>query len=234
MKKDCDVVKDIIDTWEREGGLDSSDLKILDEHIQTCRHCRERYRFLLPFILQDGTDNDAVSVTVPVGSLLRDDDVGPESSESSDDVIDRVMAGIEGESPEQPGRGLFRYIATAAAIVLALGITMKYVVFPTGPTVPAGKAETAQNVEYVQIQFKLTAPEAGSVPLVGDFTEWEVSKVQLEDPDDDGVWEAEVRLKKGNVYLYNFVIDGEEWIVDPESMMQIEDGFGGESSMLTL
>ena len=69
---------------------------------------------------------------------------------------------------------------------------------------------------------------------MGDFTDWESSKITLKDPDGDGVWEAEVKLKKGDVYSYNFVIDGEEWIPDPNSLTQVDDGFGGKSSLLSL
>ena len=40
------------------------------------------------------------------------------------------------------------------------------------------------------VRFTLTAPEAEQVVLVGDFTDWETSKLELTDPDGDGVWEA--------------------------------------------
>ena len=86
----------------------------------------------------------------------------------------------------------------------------------------------------VVVRFELVAPEAGSVSLVGDFNDWDDERHMLRDRDQDGVWEIEVPLQRGNVYTYNFLINGNEWIPDPSAVNHIEDPFGGEKSVLNL
>ncbi|MBN1699297.1 MAG: isoamylase early set domain-containing protein [Spirochaetales bacterium] len=85
----------------------------------------------------------------------------------------------------------------------------------------------------VNMKFTLAAPEASSVALVGDFNGWDTAKTPLRKTG-EGMWQIDVRLKKGRVYTYNYVIDGEEWITDPAALINVDDGFGGESSLLKL
>jgi hypothetical protein len=46
------------------------------------------------------------------------------------------------------------------------------------------------------------------------------------------VWSILVPLSPG-VHQYGFVIDGERWVADPLSA-QIDDGFGGVNSQLSI
>jgi 1,4-alpha-glucan branching enzyme len=60
------------------------------------------------------------------------------------------------------------------------------------------------------------------VYLVGDFNDWGQNrdrlvfdpKFAMNGPDTDGVWRAEIDMKPGR-YAYQFVIDGDHWIADP-------------------
>jgi hypothetical protein len=56
----------------------------------------------------------------------------------------------------------------------------------------------------------------------------------MHDPNRDGVWQVDVRLKRDSINTYNFVIDGKQWIADPRSQAQVDDGFGGKTSVLRL
>ena len=68
------------------------------------------------------------------------------------------------------------------------------------------------------------APKAHLVYLAGDFNDWGHNRDGLVfdpqfvmyGPDGDGVWHTEVELKPGR-HLYQFVIDGDHWIADPNS-----------------
>ncbi|MEM6290611.1 MAG: DUF1592 domain-containing protein [Myxococcota bacterium] len=76
-----------------------------------------------------------------------------------------------------------------------------------------------------------------SVQLAGSFNAWT--------PDaDDGAWSlsydaaadrwsGEAPLAPGE-YAYKFVIDGTDWIPDPENPQTADDGFGGSNSVLTV
>jgi len=85
----------------------------------------------------------------------------------------------------------------------------------------------------VDVRFVLVAPEASSVWLAADFNQWAADGYALS-RNSDGSWEITVPLRKGRAYAYNFVIDGERWVVDPSSPSRLDDGFGGSSSSLTL
>lgn len=97
-----------------------------------------------------------------------------------------------------------------------------------------GGTEPAAERRTVVVRFELVAPEASSVALVGDFNGWDERTHSLTDRDGDGVWEVEVPLQRGEVYTYNFLLDGGEWIPDPNAVNHIEDSFGGEKSVLNL
>lgn len=88
--------------------------------------------------------------------------------------------------------------------------------------------------DEILVRFEVPVSGAGNVFLVGDFTQWETGRLPLRDENRDGVWEITVRLEKGRVYAYNFLIDGTTWITDPSVTNQVDDGFGGKNSVITL
>jgi 1,4-alpha-glucan branching enzyme len=68
------------------------------------------------------------------------------------------------------------------------------------------------------------APDAHLVYLVGDFNDWGHNrnglvfdpKLAMNGPNSDGVWLAIIHLKPGR-HAYQFVIDGDHWITDPNA-----------------
>lgn len=88
--------------------------------------------------------------------------------------------------------------------------------------------------ETIVVRFELQAPDAREVSVVGNWNRWNPEAQKLEDPDGDGVWEIEIHLNKGEEHQYQFLIDGENWIPDPEAPLQVEDGFGGVNSVLQI
>jgi 1,4-alpha-glucan branching enzyme len=98
---------------------------------------------------------------------------------------------------------------------------------PTG-TAPVAETHAAPAPMYVQ--FRLDAPNASSVQLVGSFTGWE-PRYELHETS-PGVWSVLVPLKPG-VHDYGFMVDGERWVVDPKAP-QVDDQFGGTNSRLSL
>jgi hypothetical protein len=82
----------------------------------------------------------------------------------------------------------------------------------------------------VYVQFRLQAESASSVALAGSFTGWQ-PEYSLH-PSADGVWTVVLPIHPG-VHDYVFVVDGERWVPDPYAP-QVDDGFGGTNSRLTL
>jgi hypothetical protein len=114
-------------------------------------------------------------------------------------------------------------LAIAAALVLA--VVRPWAGAPPSPleTEVAGR---------VYVQFLVEAGAAESVHLAGDFSDWQPT-ISLEDYDGDGIWSGRVPLEPG-VHEYMFVIDGSEWVPDPNAAGSRDDGFGRQNSLLAV
>ncbi len=117
----------------------------------------------------------------------------------------------------------------AAAAALALIILL-----PRSEAPAPGSAPTTGPVAEatIYVQFMLEAPSAQSVAVAGDFNSW-LPELALTDPDGDGVWTGRVALKPG-VHQYMFVIDGSQWLTDPEAGRYVDDGFGNRNAVLVI
>lgn len=82
------------------------------------------------------------------------------------------------------------------------------------------------------VEFVMRAPGARSVAVAGDFTTWSPD-VELQDVDGDGVWAGRVLVQPG-MHRYMFVIDGTEWVTDPNAARHADDGFGNRNAVLVV
>jgi hypothetical protein len=71
------------------------------------------------------------------------------------------------------------------------------------------------------IEFTYEDPSAGSVSLAGDFNNWNMNAEPLT-KGSDGVWRVVVDLEPGT-YEYKFVVNGSEWIADPDNSVVVGD-----------
>jgi len=62
-------------------------------------------------------------------------------------------------------------------------------------------------------EFKFKSPDAKSVELMGEWNGWKSISMTK---GDDGVWKAKVTLSSGT-YAYKFLVDGKDWVFDPDS-----------------
>ncbi len=74
--------------------------------------------------------------------------------------------------------------------------------------------------------FQLIAPEAKSVLLVGDFTDWQKKAIPMQ-PGSGGVWITKAKLTPG-VHHYLFIVDG-QWCDDPKCPMRVPNPYGGQN-----
>ena len=79
------------------------------------------------------------------------------------------------------------------------------------------------------VLFKIKAPGASKVELVGDFNSWQ-DPIELNDDDEDGIWITIAKLDPGT-YQYKFIVDG-EWKPDPSNPMDADDAHGGRNSVV--
>ncbi len=62
-------------------------------------------------------------------------------------------------------------------------------------------------------EFKYKAPDAKSVEVMGEWNDWKAVPMTK---GDDGVWTAKVTLSAGT-YGYKFLVDGKDWMFDPDN-----------------
>ena len=71
--------------------------------------------------------------------------------------------------------------------------------------------------------FSIVAPQATTVQLVGDFTEWESNPIGLK-RQKDGTWRTTVPLEPGS-HEYRFLVDG-HWRDDESCLMRRPNPYG--------
>lgn len=82
-----------------------------------------------------------------------------------------------------------------------------------------------------EVEVVLVAPTAVSAAVVGDFNGWDPKRNPMARSGHGGEWRARLRLPPG-VHQYSFVVDGTNWVADPTASNLLEDGFGGQNSVL--
>lgn len=71
-------------------------------------------------------------------------------------------------------------------------------------------------------------PDAKKVFLVGDFNDWDATKLKMQKVK-DGSFRRNVELAPG-AYQYKFVVDG-LWINDPDATEHVQNPFGTMNSI---
>ena len=210
----CTETQLILDAWEH-GDADPSHLNAFLSHCEECPDCAHRFAALIPLIRRD---LEPITPHVLVSTNVE--------KSFEDAVMKGIGLGLKdtGRKPEQLPKNRKRIplwaMAAAAILILSIGVGIGMYV--------------EQSSETTTVHFVLDAPNAQSVQLAGDFNSWDASKYEVKKVSENGPWEITVRLTRGQVYAYNFVIDGQQWVADPSAMAQIDDGFGGTSSLLRL
>lgn len=120
--------------------------------------------------------------------------------------------------------------AVLAAIMVSGGALLSGAFNPTGPTARSATAPVPMPAGPVYVQFRLEAGSASNVALAGSFSDWQPTHGMQQSV--DGVWTILVPLQPG-VHDYGFIVDGERWVPDPYAP-QVDDGFGGVNSRLTV
>lgn len=133
-------------------------------------------------------------------------------------------------------------LAAAAALV---GVVSMKAFAPTPSATPTAAARPAGDLVLQPVadvrrdpnapqmqQFLLIAPSAKSVSLVGDFSDWDDTRFQMERVSDDGAWSITIPLAPGR-YEYQFEVDGAQRVNDP-TRPQTSSEFGSANSVVTV
>jgi hypothetical protein len=137
-------------------------------------------------------------------------------------VMDRI------ETKQQRGYWLVNFKKLA---IVSLSLVFLTLVFFTDlPLFPQFNISGLSGYRRVELKFYALSENPKTVAVAGDFSDW--NTLQMEKKDGNS-WVITLKVKPGK-YQYSFVIDGEEWIPDPDSYRRIEDGFGGVNSVLVV
>ncbi len=82
------------------------------------------------------------------------------------------------------------------------------------------------------VRFSFLAPSAKSVTIAGSFNRWDPDQDRLTGPDRKGIWTIVLPLSRGR-YEYRFVINNNEWVLDP-SVPSMDDGLGEKNSIVVV
>jgi 1,4-alpha-glucan branching enzyme len=85
---------------------------------------------------------------------------------------------------------------------------------------------SAQQMPKQKVTFTLIAPQAQSVRLAGDFTDWQQAPLELK-KFKNGLWKATVSLTPGE-HQYRLLVDG-QWQDDPNCAMHQPNEFGSQN-----
>ena len=198
--------------------ISEEEKKDLEQHIQTCSSCREEFKKWEHFF--SGVKLLAEKESVPAG------------------MTQSIMNQIQSkEVTIQPSwwerlkhvlsipRFSFRWIGAAAVSVIAVVLFVNFI-WLSPENYPNGLTE-------VQFSLRAGAEPLSSVAVVGDFNDWSPNKHLLNDENKDGIWTATLRLEPGR-YEYMFILDGQEWVPDPEAYRYVRDGFGNKNAVIEI
>lgn len=101
-----------------------------------------------------------------------------------------------------------------------------------GKPSPPRAVASAPKVKIIrEVKIYFYYPPAEKVAVTGDFNGWNPDGVPLKAAGKPGLWEATLRLRPG-AYSYNFIVDGNVLVPDPNAPDQAPDGFGGTNSIM--
>ena len=83
-----------------------------------------------------------------------------------------------------------------------------------------------------RVEFKLLAPNARRVQVVGDFTEWQQQPLELA-PSADGWWRLAAAVPAGE-HHFRYLVDGWRWMTDFAAFGVKRNKFGQFDSVLVL
>jgi hypothetical protein len=211
MNDICQRVDAAIREWEHGDIADKQSLFFIVSHSRTCARCGRSYGALIPLLRHDAGEHSGLA---------------PADQSCSADFTNSIMTGATRATVRRFSGSIMQKarwaLPLAGCVALLLGV---------GGFILQARVHSA--AERVLVSFRLEAPSASQVSLVGDFNGWRTGELILKQGQ-SGVWEITVPLRTEAIYTYDFLIDGQQWIPDPHSETQVDDGFGGLASVLRL
>ena len=180
---------------------------ILREHLAECSSCRKMFYSLN--LLENGR-------------VLYEDTPCDLENRCMDKIMQQKYSNHEFAAGSKGIWVNVKYLAAAAVLLIILSVSVTLSVISLNPD---GRAV---------VYLSLYAPEAENVSVVGDWNDWVPGRDMLNDRNMDGTWEIKLEVEPGREYRYQFLVNGSIRLSDPSSRLTVDDGFGGENSILDI
>ena len=198
--------------------ISEEEKKDLEQHIQICSSCREEFKkwehFFSDVKILSEKESLPAGMTQSIMNQIQSKEVTIQPSWW--ERLKHVLS---------IPRFSFRWIGAAAISVIAVVLFVNFI-WLSPENYPNGLTE-------VQFSLRAGAEPLSSVAVVGDFNDWNPNKHLLNDENEDGIWTATLRLEPGR-YEYMFILDGQEWVPDPEAYRYVRDGFGNKNAVIEI
>ena len=207
--------------------LDRDTTKQVEEHLKSCSTCQEEYLKLKQVISTLNSISPQIApveLTTKIMARISQEEIQIQSS-----WMDQLRRRISIPSLSFPRKWesilSFRLLGAAAAAIVIVFFAFTFI-FNTPDTSSICSAE-------VQFSLRISDNKAHTVAIAGDFNGWNPQANLLEDSEGDGIWIGTLKLEPGR-YEYMFVLDGKNWVPDPNALRYVKDGFGNKNAILEI
>jgi 1,4-alpha-glucan branching enzyme len=92
------------------------------------------------------------------------------------------------------------------------------------------KQRTGGTSRKVKVSFTLTAPDAETVNLLGDFNDWQPKNVMTRS--DDGTWGLTLTLDPEREYQFRYLVNGTSWRNDAAPDKYVPSPYGEDNCVV--
>jgi len=231
----CKEIKKLLNPYI-DGILDKDTSTQIKAHLASCPDCRKEYLELKDVISSLNilsTQSRPAPVILTQGIMTK---ITQEEVEIQSSWINNLRKQISIPILSFPSlflsfprrrESIFSFrLAGSLAVTAAIIFFAFTFIFNIPATSPICSSE-------VQFSLKLGDKANHIVAIAGDFNGWNHENNLLEDSNGDGIWTGTLKLEPGR-YEYMFVLDGKEWVPDPNALRYVNDGFGNRNSILEI
>jgi hypothetical protein len=209
--------------------LDRDTTKQVEEHLKSCSTCQEEYLKLKKIVSALNSISPQIAPVELTKNIMAK--ISQEEIQIQSSWIDQLKRRVSIPTLSFPRKWesifLFRLLGAAAVTVTIVIVFFAFsFIFNTPNTSSICSAE-------VQFSLKLNNNKTHTVAIAGDFNSWNPGDNLLEDADGDGIWTGTLKLEPGR-YEYMFVLDGKNWVPDPNALRYVKDGFGNKNAILEI
>lgn len=119
----------------------------------------------------------------------------------------------------------------SALAIFALALTLLWK--DSGERIVTQRINLVADQGLRTVMLFLDRPDATDVEVIGSFNNWSQEGVRMVWDKDRGLWVVALHLKRGS-YEYAFRVNNREIVPDPKAILNRDDGFGHQNSILII